>query len=101
MADEAKKEEKKPKKISSKGKIERKPKKPVENWKKYEAVGETLKRKNASCPKCGPGTFLAAHKDRSTCGKCGYSEMIASKSGDKDSKKEVKKPSKPTKETKE
>ncbi|MBM3229635.1 30S ribosomal protein S27ae [Candidatus Parvarchaeota archaeon] len=26
------------------------------------------------CPKCGPGTKLAAHKDRSSCGKCGYFE---------------------------
>lgn len=24
------------------------------------------------CPKCGPGIFLAKHKDRQTCGKCGY-----------------------------
>jgi ubiquitin-small subunit ribosomal protein S27Ae len=30
--------------------------------------------KNKSCPKCGPGTFLGEHKDRRTCGKCGYSE---------------------------
>ncbi|MFH1056638.1 MAG: 30S ribosomal protein S27ae [Candidatus Micrarchaeota archaeon] len=26
------------------------------------------------CPKCGPGTKLAGHKDRLTCGKCGYME---------------------------
>ena len=24
------------------------------------------------CPKCGPGIFLGKHKDRQTCGKCGY-----------------------------
>ncbi|HJJ56387.1 MAG TPA: 30S ribosomal protein S27ae [Methanocorpusculum sp.] len=24
------------------------------------------------CPKCGPGFFMGEHKDRSTCGKCGY-----------------------------
>jgi len=28
------------------------------------------------CPKCGPGIFLAAHKDRRTCGKCGYMEKL-------------------------
>ena len=28
--------------------------------------------KNKTCPKCGPGVFLAEHKDRYTCGKCGY-----------------------------
>lgn len=32
------------------------------------------KVKNKSCPKCGPGTFLANHKDRDSCGKCGYTE---------------------------
>lgn len=26
------------------------------------------------CPKCGPGVRLAEHKDRISCGKCGYME---------------------------
>lgn len=52
----------------------KKPKKPNQVWKLYEAKGE-LKRKNASCPKCGPGSFMAAHKGRASCGKCGYTEM--------------------------
>ena len=37
-----------------------------------EISGTQIKRKNNSCPKCGPGTFMAKHKDRETCGKCGY-----------------------------
>jgi ubiquitin-small subunit ribosomal protein S27Ae len=40
----------------------------------YEVKGDTLSRTHKSCPKCGPGTFLADHKDRRSCGKCGYSE---------------------------
>ena len=40
----------------------------------YEAAGNSVKRKNKSCPKCGPGIFMAAHKDRASCGKCGYTE---------------------------
>lgn len=40
----------------------------------FEISGETVKRKNRSCPKCGSGIFLAAHKDRLSCGKCGYTE---------------------------
>ena len=40
----------------------------------YEVSGENLKRKNKSCPKCGAGVFMAKHKDRWTCGKCGYME---------------------------
>lgn len=41
----------------------------------YEKSGEEVKRKNKSCPKCGEGTFMASHKDRETCGKCGYTEF--------------------------
>lgn len=44
----------------------------------YEVSGSTLKRKNKFCPKCGPGIFMAAHKDRFQCGKCGYMEKRVS-----------------------
>jgi ubiquitin-small subunit ribosomal protein S27Ae len=44
----------------------------------YEISGSSLKRKNRNCPKCGPGVFMAGHKDRWTCGKCGYMEKRAS-----------------------
>ena len=43
----------------------------------YEAKGDTLTRTHKSCPKCGPGTFLANHENRRSCGKCGYSESKA------------------------
>jgi len=43
----------------------------------YEVKGDALTRTHKSCPKCGPGTFLADHKDRRSCGKCGYSESKA------------------------
>jgi len=49
---------------------------PMQVWKLYEKKGDVLERKNAACLKCGPGTFLAKHKDRVTCGKCGYSEIL-------------------------
>jgi small subunit ribosomal protein S27Ae len=65
MADEEKKEVIKKKKTSK-------------VWEVYEAKGE-LKRKNSSCPKCGDGVFMAKHKDRVTCGKCGYTEFISQK----------------------
>lgn len=41
----------------------------------YEVKGNSLSRKNKSCPKCGPGYFLANHKNRLSCGKCHYAEM--------------------------
>ncbi|MCD6549196.1 30S ribosomal protein S27ae [Candidatus Micrarchaeota archaeon] len=31
-------------------------------------------KKPRFCPKCGPGVHLAEHKDRWSCGKCGYYE---------------------------
>lgn len=40
----------------------------------YDVGGETLKRTHLACPKCGPGTFLAEHNNRRSCGRCGYSE---------------------------
>lgn len=43
-------------------------------WNLYQVSGNKLERKNKSCPKCGAGTFLAMHKDRLTCGNCGYME---------------------------
>ena len=40
----------------------------------YEVKGESLVRTHRSCPKCGPGTYLAEHAGRRACGHCGYSE---------------------------
>ena len=47
-----------------------------ENKKSYSvhSMYENGKAKNKTCPKCGPGTFLAEHKDRVSCGKCTYTE---------------------------
>lgn len=41
----------------------------------YEISGNSLKRKNKFCPKCGTGVFLAQHKDRATCGNCHFTEF--------------------------
>lgn len=52
------------------------PSKPNNIYKTYEVQGDKLVRKNKSCPKCGPGYALAAHKDRRSCGKCGFMEKV-------------------------
>jgi small subunit ribosomal protein S27Ae len=39
--------------------------------------GNKLTRTRKSCPKCGAGVFLAEHKDRTSCGRCGYMERKA------------------------
>lgn len=38
----------------------------------YKVEGSKLVRTHRTCPKCGPGYFLADHYDRSSCGRCGY-----------------------------
>ncbi len=65
---------KKKKESNKKGKKQRKNKKTSKKWEKYDVSGGTLKRKRY-CPRCGPGIFLAEHKDRVTCGSCGYVEV--------------------------
>jgi len=57
-------------------KKKKKPKKAVDIKSLYSLEGGTLKRKTKFCPKCGPGVFLAIHKNRVSCGKCGYTEFI-------------------------
>ena len=44
-------------------------------WKLYKITGDKLERLSRYCPKCGVGTFMARHKDRFSCGKCGFTEM--------------------------
>jgi small subunit ribosomal protein S27Ae len=62
MADEKKKD--------AKPKMPRKAKKDA-----YKVEGGKVTRTRKHCPKCGPGVFMAEHDDRTTCGKCGYTEF--------------------------
>lgn len=55
-----------------KGKKKVRKTKTSKKWTLYEAG----KRKNKFCIKCGPGIFMANHKNRISCGKCGYTEYI-------------------------
>ena len=41
----------------------------------YKVEGGKLVRTKPVCPKCGPGVFMATHKDRKACGRCGYTEF--------------------------
>ncbi|MFH1506385.1 MAG: 30S ribosomal protein S27ae [archaeon] len=38
----------------------------------YKISGDTIEKANKKCPKCS--VFMANHKDRWSCGKCGYME---------------------------
>jgi len=43
-------------------------------WKLYEVKDGKLLRKARTCPRCGAGIFMAEHKDRYSCGRCGYTK---------------------------
>lgn len=82
-------------KAVKKGKKKRKPKRPSKRWEHYQVSGDKIERKLKFCPKCGDGVFLAKHKNRETCGTCGYtvfsSEKEAEEKKPEAKKEEVKK----------
>jgi small subunit ribosomal protein S27Ae len=41
----------------------------------YDLSDDKAHRKRQNCPRCGEGVFLAEHKDRLSCGKCGYTQF--------------------------
>ncbi|HLF16010.1 MAG TPA: 30S ribosomal protein S27ae [Candidatus Thermoplasmatota archaeon] len=41
----------------------------------YQIQDGKLVRTHRTCPKCGPGVFMANHEDRNNCGKCGHTEF--------------------------
>ncbi len=56
------------------GKKESKERAPSKKWTKYKIEGGKVIRAR-SCPRCGPGIFLAVAKGRLYCGKCHYTEF--------------------------
>lgn len=49
-------------------------KKPAPAGPKKKEKKFSVYKPGKSCPKCGSGVRLAEHKDRRSCGKCGYFE---------------------------
>lgn len=64
----------------------------------FKVEGEKINRIRRHCPKCGPAVFLAEHKNRYSCGKCGYTEF---RGGGKKEPKETKQTQDISEETKE
>ena len=63
-------------KVRSKGK--KKPTKRPKSKKSeaFKIEGGKLVRVKKICPKCGAGVYLAKHKNREACGKCGYTQFL-------------------------
>lgn len=53
------------------------PKKEPSKRSLYKVEGDRVVRARRPCPKCGAGVFLGEHKNRASCGNCGYTEMKA------------------------
>ena len=49
-------------------------------WSKYSVEDGTLVRNSEFCPRCGPGVFLAQHKDRKSCGRCVFTAVAETNS---------------------
>ena len=47
---------------------------PVYKFYQVSKAGK-VERLRKECPRCGRGVFLGEHKDRMTCGKCGYTSF--------------------------
>jgi small subunit ribosomal protein S27Ae len=61
-------EEKKPEKKEK----PKAPKRRIQVWKLYKLEGDKATRLRRDCPRCGRGYFMAEHKNRLSCGNCGY-----------------------------
>ncbi len=45
-------------------------------YKFFKVDGDKLTKLKKICSRCGKGNYMAEHKDRRTCGKCGLTEFI-------------------------
>jgi small subunit ribosomal protein S27Ae len=68
---EEKKAEAKPAKVE-KGKRQKKRRQEKGVHVMYKVEGEKVSRTRPTCERCGPGYFMGDHKDRYTCGHCGF-----------------------------
>ena len=69
---EPKKEEEKPKKVEKAAPKAEKKKEEKGVHTLYKIEGEKVTRLRPTCERCGSGYFMANHRDRYTCGHCGF-----------------------------
>ena len=56
----------------------------------YKAEGGKINRTRRLCNRCGDGTFMAEHKDRWYCGKCGMTVWKTKDETDQKAKQKTK-----------
>jgi len=49
----------------------------------YQIEGGKIRRLLPICERCGPGYFMADHRDRYSCGHCGFTRYKPAKNSDK------------------
>jgi len=62
----------KKKNVKAKGKTAHRKGNTIKKWTSYKINDGKLERTKKICIKCGSGVFMAEHKNRYSCGKCGY-----------------------------
>jgi small subunit ribosomal protein S27Ae len=62
----------KKKTVKQKGKTKHTKSKPSKKWTAYKIESGKVNRLKKMCAKCGSGVFMAEHKNRFSCGACGY-----------------------------
>lgn len=62
----------KKKNVKVKGKKKHTKSKPSKKWESYKVSDNKASIVKKICVKCGNGVFMAEHKNRFSCGKCGY-----------------------------
>lgn len=62
----------KKKNVRTKGKTKHTKSVPSKKWTAYKIEDGKLKRTKKLCVKCGSGVFMGEHKNRYSCGCCGY-----------------------------
>jgi len=48
--------------------------KSTKQWEILKVEDGKIKRLRKTCPRCGPGVYMAEHEDRYYCGKCHLTE---------------------------
>lgn len=61
--------------VKNPAKRKKKNKPTSKKYKFYTIEGDTVKR-GKTCPRCGPGIFLADAGNRVYCGRCHYTEFV-------------------------